>query len=89
MNDKDSRIIVSWLRMAATHVEQLQEQIERLSAEVTTANARERKAFMAGLESAIGYDELGDIDEEQEWQQYRCLDDTDWKATVLGRRTHD
>jgi hypothetical protein len=48
-------------------------EVSRLSCEVKRANARERKAFTAGFYS------LG-ADEEQKWQEYRCQDDSDWKA---------
>lgn len=39
------------------------------------ANARERPAFMAGLSIDAGHQ-----DAEQEWQQYRCKDDKNWKV---------
>lgn len=54
--------------------------IAMLLAEVKAANARERKAFMAGVD--YGFTESASDDWEQAWQQYRCQDDTDWKATV-------
>ena len=61
-------------------------EIGRLTAVLKISNVRERRAFMAGLESAIMYDELGDLDAEQEWQQYRCQDDSDWASVSLGQR---
>lgn len=42
------------------------------------ANARERPAFMAGYEYADVNNTTADA--EQAWQEYRCQDDTDWKA---------
>ena len=51
------------------------------SSEVSNANARERKAFMAGCQYACTT-APDDWDQEQGWQQYRCQDDSDWKATV-------
>jgi hypothetical protein len=48
-----------------------------LTTEVSAANARERPAFMAGW----GYRYVHKSDDlEQAWQQYRCQDDSDWKA---------
>ena len=49
------------------------------------ANARERKAFAAGLMAAVEQiageiEKATDIDPEQMWQQYRCQDDTDFRA---------
>lgn len=66
-------------------------EIERLSAEVTKANRLEREAFGAGMLAAIEqfskvFNAAKDIDFEQTWQQYRCQDDTDWKATDSGRQ---
>ncbi len=70
-------------------------EIKRLSAELTKANARERKAFMAGFWVDSNCRPINP-DDEQEWQQYRCQDDSDWKvaseedaakidAAVLGK----
>jgi len=53
---------------------------ESLVTEVKAANLRERKAFMAGLSINAGYQ-----DAEQEWQQYRCKDDTDWRAVEIDK----
>ena len=50
--------------------------LSRGSSEVSTANAREKPAFMAGFERG------GDcVDADEAWQQYRCQDNSDWKAT--------
>ena len=61
------------------------QEIERLSAEVSAANARERPAFMAGFQSGYEAGEpcttIEQEDYEQAWQQYRCQDDSDWKVT--------
>ena len=76
------------------------QEVRTLTAQVTAANARERPAFMAGLEAAFEWNGIETLDYEQAWQQYRCQDETDWKvvseedaakidAAVLGRRTHE
>lgn len=55
-----------------------QHEIElRLTTEVRKANAREELAFFAGAHALI-CDPTVDI--VQAWQQYRCQDDSDWKA---------
>lgn len=51
-------------------------EIEKLSSKVTESNARERKAFMAGVEAVQHGADFHD--EEEAWQQYRCQDDADW-----------
>ena len=58
------------------------ETIECLSSKITTANARERKAYMAGFWDGYETDPVPECepDEEQAWQQYRCQDDSDWKV---------
>ncbi len=48
--------------------------------EARSANARERPAFMAGLEAAFEWNGIETLDYEQAWQQYRCQDETDWKV---------
>jgi len=58
------------------------QEIKRLSDLIVVANARERKAFMAGYEEGCTTPE-GQRDDEQAWQQYRCQDDADWVSTVL------
>ena len=72
--------------------------IEGLRDEILAANARERKAFIAGVQAvteSMPYTTV--FDEDQAWQQYRCQDETDWKvvceedaakidAAVLGRQ---
>lgn len=45
--------------------------------ELKKANARERPAFEAGW-YAHGKDPAPDL--EQDWQEYRCQDPTDWRA---------
>ena len=80
-------------------------EIERLLDQLTVANARERKAFMAGIDAVTSHAppsraDMSDWDDEQAWHQYRCQDDSDWKmvseedaakidAAVLGRRTYE
>lgn len=66
-------------RVRSVAIEGQKKEIERLSCEVTTANAREREAFMAGCQYA-GKAPPDDWDQEQGWQQYRCQDETDWKV---------
>ncbi len=46
------------------------------------ANAREKKAFMAGLQRGEQWSDAPYDDNEQEWQQYRCQDDSDWRSTA-------
>ena len=58
---------------------------DELAAALEQANAREREAFMAGIEIFAKHvspsrASLMDWDDEQAWQQYRCQDDTDWKT---------
>ena len=53
-------------------------ELSRLSCENERANARERKAFMAGVEAVQHGADFHD--EEEAWQQYRCRDETDWKV---------
>ena len=65
----------------ADNVRQAME-ISRLSSEVSTANARERKAFMAGCQYACAT-APNDWDQEQGWQQYRCQDDSDWEVSDM------
>ena len=60
-------------------ISEYEQEIVLLRSQVTAANARERKSFMAGFAYGIDYD-IGNPDSEQCWQQYRCQDDTDWKA---------
>ena len=59
-----------------------QERAEELLSEVTTANAREKKAFMYAIwidpDCWMTKDE--ELDSEKCWQQYRCQDETDWKV---------
>jgi hypothetical protein len=69
-------------------MDELQAEIARLQAEVAKANARERPAFMAGLLKGHGEGiESYAGDPEQDWQQYRCQDDTDWRAVKESERT--
>ena len=68
-HDGDVKVVRAAEACARKH----QERTDALLSEVTTANARERKAFAAGFYS------LG-ADEEQKWQEYRCQDDSDWKV---------
>lgn len=57
-------------------VREMIDEMEALEADLKKANARERRAFQAGL-----YEDIAEsVDEEQLWQQYRCQDDTDWKV---------
>ena len=56
--------------------------------EAKRANARERPAFMAGLEAAFEWDGVETLDYEQAWQQYRCQDDADWRS-VQQRQTQE
>ena len=44
------------------------------------ANARERKAFLAGYKEGFSDFLTMDEDVERAWQQYRCQDETDWRA---------
>ena len=63
-------------------------EIDGLRNEITDANARERPAFMAGFKAATTTPPgMFGHDEEQAWQQYRCQDDSDWKATVSTGQT--
>jgi len=68
---------------------------KRLTEQLRAANARERPAFEAGYEAGGDDCRTGDMDEwgergvtkytedrEQAWQQYRCQDDSDWKAST-------
>ncbi len=64
---------------------QLQKEVERLSSEVSTANARERKAFMAGIEAVQHGADFHD--EEEAWQKYRCQDDSDWAVVSEGHES--
>ncbi len=65
--------------------EGLRAALKRETSKVTAANARERKAFMAGFKAATTTPPgMFGRDEEQEWQQYRCQDETDWKV-VSGK----
>jgi len=41
------------------------------------SQGREQQAFMAGINAVMN---SMDVDEEQAWQQYRCQDDTDFRA---------
>ena len=68
-------------------IDDAEDAIRTLRSEVSTANARERVAFMAGAYAVIG-DKVNDIDIEQMWQQYRCQNETDWKA-VSEDKNHD
>lgn len=54
-------------------VEDKEEEIKRLKEKLLKANARERSAFFAGFKDGRNHPDI-----EQAWQQYRCLDDTDW-----------
>ncbi len=54
--------------------------LETALAENKVANARERPAFMAGVEVGLALEGIDRCDYEQEWQQYRCQDDSDWRA---------
>ena len=56
---------------------ELLEDNARLEAELKQANARERKAFIAGWNGGLC---AGNTDEEQAWQQYRCQNNSDWAA---------
>ena len=58
---------------------------ECLMCQLERANARERKAFAAGMIALVDHvagalEKAADIDPEQAWQQYRCQDDSDWRA---------
>jgi len=55
---------------------------KRLTEQLRAANARERPAFEAGYEAGGDDCRTGDEDREQAWQQYRCQDDSDWKAST-------
>ena len=75
---------MEWPASACKTVDEQDDEIERLTAEVTKWKAEQEKAFRAGWTSCWLYWEAGVIDEEQAWQQYRCQDETDWKS-VSGR----
>ncbi len=62
-------------------------EIWRLREKLSAANARERKAFENGVviltnEAGVPFSVTAEIDLEQLWQQYRCQDETDWRATT-------
>lgn len=57
--------------------------IEGITAALEQANARERKAFMAAI-NAVFEGQPRQIDPEEEWQKYRCQDDTDWRPVSAG-----
>ncbi len=63
-----------------TDYKEIANTLQSLSAEVTAANARERPAFVAGWNAALHIKDCDSDDIERAWQQYRCQDETDWKA---------
>ena len=77
----ENTVLLERLRAA---LQEQRREIERLEAELKKANARERDAFMAGFEMDSDC-RMGEPhtkpNPEQKWMEYRCQDDTDWRAT--------
>ena len=76
------------LEMAESVIAAKDLEIDRLTTELKNANARERKAFMTACKIR-SITPIAEWDEEEAWQQYRCQDDTDWKATKCPHPVHD
>ena len=54
-----------------------------VSSQLVQANAREHRAFYAGMKASASMApfNIDNVDVEQKWQQYRCQDDSDWAVS--------
>ncbi len=64
-----------------SHTDSVIRHIEQLKAALKKANGRERPAFEAGFNICPdGWLCEDGVDLEEEWQRYRCQNETDWKV---------